>query len=155
MIKGLRDASIVHSQISQLMRLSKDTARLFKGKSSFESLAINVQRCIDRDLAERHAALLDYEDAFNRKNLPDLTYIASTGKDLVRARISAGWNQSDLAERVGLKQQQINRYEERLYEQASLETIQKIGKVLQEQLDDLNDFFESDEWKAAARDSKY
>lgn len=53
---------------------------------------------------------------------------------LVKARIAAGLTQKDLAERLGLKEQQIQRYESTAYSSASLDKIQQIVKALGLQL---------------------
>lgn len=49
---------------------------------------------------------------------------------LIKARISKGWTQFDLAEKLHLKEQQIQRYEAYNYETASLPRIQSIADEL-------------------------
>ena len=49
---------------------------------------------------------------------------------LVQARIAAGMSQTDLAERLGMKAQQIQRYEASNYAGANLERLINISKVL-------------------------
>lgn len=49
---------------------------------------------------------------------------------LIKARIAAGWTQRQLAERMGLKEQQIQRYEATDYESASFARIVEIVESL-------------------------
>jgi ribosome-binding protein aMBF1 (putative translation factor) len=49
---------------------------------------------------------------------------------LIRARISSGLSQRQLAERLGLKEQQIQRYESTNYQTASLRRIKEVVAAL-------------------------
>ncbi|MPZ14365.1 MAG: helix-turn-helix domain-containing protein [Chloroflexi bacterium] len=49
---------------------------------------------------------------------------------LIRARIASGLTQKELARRLGLKEQQIQRYEATRYSGVSLERIQQVAEVL-------------------------
>ena len=49
---------------------------------------------------------------------------------LIRARIAGGLSQKDLADQLGLKEQQIQRYEATDYESASLARVMEIGDAL-------------------------
>lgn len=49
---------------------------------------------------------------------------------LIKARISAGLSQKDLAERLGLKEQQVQRYEATDYTSASLERVRAVIRAL-------------------------
>jgi ribosome-binding protein aMBF1 (putative translation factor) len=59
------------------------------------------------------------------KELPDA---------LIRARIAAGLSQQDLAKRLGLKAQQVQRYEATRYAGVSLERVQAVADALGVQL---------------------
>ncbi|MEX0964831.1 MAG: XRE family transcriptional regulator [Pseudohongiellaceae bacterium] len=50
---------------------------------------------------------------------------------LVKARIARGYSQKDLAERLGMKQQQVQRYEASAYKGASLSKLLEISKALE------------------------
>lgn len=52
------------------------------------------------------------------------------GQAMIKARIAAGWTQRQLAERMGLKEQQIQRYEATEYESASLARLSEIVDAL-------------------------
>jgi transcriptional regulator with XRE-family HTH domain len=62
---------------------------------------------------------------------PNLEYISVIPRDLIRARIAAGLSQRELAERLGMPEQQIQRYEAKEYESVSLGRIAEVAKVLQ------------------------
>ncbi len=51
-------------------------------------------------------------------------------KTLIQARIAAGLSQEELAARLGLKPQQIQRYEATNYQSASLERVNEIMRTL-------------------------
>lgn len=62
---------------------------------------------------------------------PDLEYISVVPRDLIRARIASGLSQKELAERLGMPEQQIQRYEAKEYKTVSLARISEVAKVLQ------------------------
>lgn len=55
-------------------------------------------------------------------------------KTLIQARIAAGLSQEELAAKLGLKPQQIQRYEATEYQAASFERVQEIMRVLEVKL---------------------
>ena len=60
-----------------------------------------------------------------------LKFIADLPEALVQARIASGLTQAALAGKLGLKPQQIQRYEATDYAQASLARIQQIARVIE------------------------
>ena len=59
-----------------------------------------------------------------------LRFISELPETLVKARIASGLTQAALAKKLGLKPQQIQRYEATNYAQASLARIQQIARVI-------------------------
>ncbi|MEP7367528.1 MAG: helix-turn-helix transcriptional regulator [Acidobacteriota bacterium] len=59
-----------------------------------------------------------------------LASIEDLAKSLIQARIAAGLTQEDLAVKLGLKPQQIQRYEATSYRSASLERIHEVLRAL-------------------------
>ena len=55
---------------------------------------------------------------------------------LIKARIAQGLSQKDLADRIGLKEQQIHRYEATDYTSASLARIKDVIRALGVEMDD-------------------
>ena len=62
--------------------------------------------------------------------IPDLAEVQYLHSNLIRARIALGLTQKDLAERLGIAEQQIQRYEANEYAGASLSRLQEIALAL-------------------------
>lgn len=62
--------------------------------------------------------------AFEGANLADVASL------LIKARIARGWTQRQLAERLGVAEQQVQRYESTAYRSASLARLCDIAEVL-------------------------
>lgn len=60
----------------------------------------------------------------------DLSVVTKLPVVLIKARIARGLSQRDLAERIGLKEQQIQRYEATDYSSANLARIMEVASVL-------------------------
>jgi transcriptional regulator with XRE-family HTH domain len=82
-------------------------------------------------LEELQVELQAYEKLLSgEEGIFELTSLAGLPDALVRARIAAGLTHKELAERLGLKEQQIQRYEASNYSGASLDRIQMIAEAL-------------------------
>jgi len=72
-----------------------------------------------------------YEKLRRKKvGVGQLKFISELPETLVKARIASGLTQAALAKKLGLKPQQIQRYEATNYAQASLARIQQIARVI-------------------------
>jgi transcriptional regulator with XRE-family HTH domain len=82
-------------------------------------------------LQDLEAALHEYEDlkSGGPKTL-ELNSLDALPKVLIQARIAAGLTQEDLAARLGVKLQQIQRYEASDYQTASFARLREIARVL-------------------------
>ena len=60
----------------------------------------------------------------------DLEAVLALPENLIRARIAAGLTHKDLATRLGLKEQQIQRYEATGYKTASLERVMRVAEAI-------------------------
>ncbi|MGA3314897.1 MAG: helix-turn-helix transcriptional regulator [Candidatus Korobacteraceae bacterium] len=119
-------------------RISK--ARVEEFKRALESLPAhsdqltwdNVQRdAISSQLSDLRRELQEYE--WLRKKGPDIlevTALEGIPTALVKARIAAGLTQRELADKLGLKEQQVQRYEATAYASASLDRIQEVMSAL-------------------------
>lgn len=65
-----------------------------------------------------------------KENKITLDAVEDLPKTLIRARIASGMTQAGLANRLGLKTQQIQRYEATEYESASFSRIRKVVQAL-------------------------
>lgn len=83
------------------------------------------------EIRQLKSQLKEYEDLkAGKKRLPDLSVVQSLPSWLVKYRIAHNWTQKELADKLDMKEQQIQRYEETNYAGASLATLQKIASVL-------------------------
>lgn len=90
--------------------------------ATIDSLRVESQRMA--------SSIREYEDLRNGVPQIDISSLAELPTALIKARIARGWSQRDLAERVGLKEQQIQRYELQRYKGASLDRMQEIAARL-------------------------
>src|SRR5260221_13792949 len=91
---------------AQLNALESERDILFENIREYENLRLGA---------------FDILEAKSLKELPTL---------LVKARIAKGLSQKDLAEKLGLKEQQIQRYEAEQYSSASLRRLIEVSDVL-------------------------
>lgn len=82
-------------------------------------------------LEDLERELRDYEGLRSGKRRAILLdSIEGLPKTLIQARIAAGLSHEELARRIGLKPQQIQRYEATNYQSASLERVNEIVRAL-------------------------
>ncbi len=82
-----------------------------------------------RALGDLETELAEY-DALHDATLIEATGIEQLPTALIRARIASGLSQRELAERVGLKEQAIQRYETTDYAGASFARLVAIAEAL-------------------------
>jgi ribosome-binding protein aMBF1 (putative translation factor) len=129
MIKNERQYLLTKTQA----RKFKEAIEAFdKNISGTHPMLVKAQReALSSQLSELIAQLDEYEKLRSGKvkklkkspfqNLPI---------ELIRARIAKGLTQKDLARKLGLKEQQIQRYEETEYSSASLSRVNEVIKAL-------------------------
>lgn len=82
-------------------------------------------------LDELQVQLAEYDDLREgRAVVGELSSIDDLPRLLVRARIAAGLSQRELASSLGLKEQQIQRYEATQYASASLSRLRQVAAAL-------------------------
>jgi len=86
---------------------------------------------IASQLATLRRELREYERLRSGSVRISLREVEQLPRKLVRARIAAGLTQEALAEKLGLKRQQIQRYEASEYASASLTTIRQIAQAIE------------------------
>lgn len=86
---------------------------------------------IASQLATLRRELREYERLSSGRVRVSLREIERLPQKLVRARIAAGLTQEALAEKLGLKRQQVQRYEASEYASASLATIRQIAQTIE------------------------
>ncbi|MGH9836854.1 MAG: helix-turn-helix transcriptional regulator, partial [Blastocatellia bacterium] len=86
---------------------------------------------IASQLATLRRELREYERLRAGRVRVSLREVEQLPKKLVRARIASGLTQEALAQKLGLKRQQIQRYEATEYASASLATIRQIAQAIE------------------------
>lgn len=133
MIKNERQYRITKAQAAKLAAALEAFAAQSAGDKKTHPRLVKAQAdALGSQLDSLSAELREYEEI--KAGVippPDLSYIEVVPHDLIRARIAAGLSQKDLAERLGMPEQQIQRYEAVEYESVSLARIMQIAKALQ------------------------
>ena len=90
-----------------------------------------MREAIESQLQELREQLAEYDALQSGKvSVLELDSLDALPDALIRARIAAGVTQKKLAERLGLKEQQIQRYEATRYAGVSLERIGAVVEAL-------------------------
>ena len=132
MIKNERQYRITRAQAE---RFSQEL-REFEGQRSepagVHPLLLKAREdALKSQLGDLEADLREYEALrAGHFEFDQLKTIAELPKMLIRARIARGLSQRDLANRLGLKEQQIQRYEASEYELASFARIKNVVDAL-------------------------
>ncbi|MBW3663380.1 MAG: helix-turn-helix domain-containing protein [Actinobacteria bacterium] len=135
MIKNDRQFGIVRSRSERLERLQDDLLeRLGRSPADASKLELEL-RATRAEIRRMRGELGDYQLLKEGKApIGSARTLEDVSRLLVRARIAAGLTQADLAERLDLKEQQIQRYEATDYESASLSRLIEVGEALDLQL---------------------
>ena len=142
MIRNERQYKITKQQLLKLKQGLKDfNLKEVEQRVSSKTLAAAELNALKSEITILSDQLREYEllrsgeiTQFKASNLGDLPRI------LIRARIAKGLTQRELAERVGLKEQQIQRYESEEYAKASLQRLQIIAEALNLSIAEIAEF---------------
>lgn len=86
---------------------------------------------INEQIKQLTAEIEEYDETVSGKaKLPDPSLVSQIPLLLIKWRIARHWTQRDLAEQVGLHENQIQKYESENYVHASLQTVSKIAAAL-------------------------
>ncbi|MCZ7665175.1 MAG: XRE family transcriptional regulator [Thermoleophilia bacterium] len=115
---------------SQLKKLEQALAEVRAGDVSNALTAISVQ-ALESEIDILQSQVLEYEQLRTGSPNPvSVTSLRELPDALIRARIARGMSQRTLATALGLKEQQIQRYEAGEYLGASLRRLLEIAKVV-------------------------
>ncbi len=137
MIKNERQYRITKSQAKRfseaLRRLEADAA----DQSELHPRMLTVQKeALQSQLSDLEAGIQEYETLkAGNFAFEQLKGISELPKHLIKARIASGLSQRDLADRIGLKEQQIQRYEASDYASASFTRIREVVSALGTEID--------------------
>lgn len=130
MIKNERQYRITKAQVAAfdttLSQLEQNPA------SSLHKLLVKAQLdALRSQRADLQTEVGEYESLRdNRPPVIEARSLDELPRALIRARIAVGLSQKDLAEKMGLKEQQLQRYEATDYESASLSRIREVAAAL-------------------------
>jgi len=90
-----------------------------------------MRESIESELAILRAQLAEY-DALRNGQIAvfELESLRELPEALIRARVAAGLTQKELAARLGLKEQQVQRYEATRYAGANLDRLQAVADAI-------------------------
>jgi ribosome-binding protein aMBF1 (putative translation factor) len=129
MIKNERQYLITKTQANKF----KEAIAAFDAKApDAHPLLVKAQReALESQLKELEAELSEYEKlrSGKLKKLKKSSF-QNLPLALIRARIVKGLTQKDLARKLGVKEQQVQRYEETDYASASLSRVNEVIKAL-------------------------
>ena len=128
MIKNERQYKITRAQAVRFSNALKNLRQRPNVDNGLHPLIAKAQEdSISSQLADLESELREYESLkAGEFRLDSLRVVAEIPSILIKARIAQGLSQKDLAERIGLKEQQIQRYEATDYATANLARIKEV-----------------------------
>ena len=132
MITNERQYRITKAQASRFREAIKEFNELALIADGIDPVIANAQReGLESQLDELETAIARF-DALRSGRVRQLEAecLAEIGKKLIEARIVRGLSQKELAEKLGLKQQQIQRYEQESFRAASLSRLVEFTDAL-------------------------
>lgn len=132
MITNERQYKITKAQAEKLKDAIAQFSEIDLARQGIDPVIIAAQRSsLEHQLAELNADLVLYGKLRSGK-LRQLAVanIAELGAKLIEARIVQGLSQRDLAERLGMKEQQVQRYEQDRYLTANLTRCAEVADAL-------------------------
>jgi ribosome-binding protein aMBF1 (putative translation factor) len=95
--------------------------------------ALAVRQAALKSLTEElQLELLAFENLKSQALPNTLKQLEQVAEDLIKARVARGYTQAQLAAKLNLKPQQIQRYEASRYASASLARVLEVARVLQQ-----------------------
>ena len=134
MIKNERQYRITKGQADRFSQTLLNLEQSPPGVNSVHPLIAKAQQdAVKSQLADLKSELREYESLkAGEFRLDQLNVVSVLPAVLIKARIAQGLSQKELAERIGLKEQQIQRYEATDYASASLARINEVARALGE-----------------------
>ena len=132
MIRNERQYRITRAQADRFSQtLDSLSQRSGEAEGVHPLIAKAQEDALRSQLADLEEELHEYESLKTGKfPIDELSVVAELPTVLIKARIAQGLSQKDLAERLGLQEQQIQRYEATDYASASLARIKEVVGAL-------------------------
>lgn len=132
MIKNERQYRITRAQADKFAQaVAQMHTPAVPAKDMHPLLQKAQQEALQSQLDDLRREIAEYEDL--RQGRKPVTLSGSFDelpRTLIRARIASGLSQKELAERLGVKEQQVQRYEATEYSSASLERVRAVIRAL-------------------------
>lgn len=130
MIKNERQYKITKAQADRFSQ-TLERLELDSGEGVHPLIAKARTDAVRSQLADLEMELAEYE-ALKKGDFPmdGLNAVSGLPDVLIKARISQGLTQKELADRMGLKEQQIQKYEASDYASASFARIREVADAL-------------------------
>ena len=132
MIKNERQYRITRTQAERFLRTLGELRERPEGANGLHPMIAQAQvDAVSSQLADLEAELREYEAVkAGEFQVDELRVVADLPTLLIKARISRGLSQRELADRLGLKEQQIQRYEATDYTSAKWSRIREVAIAL-------------------------
>ncbi len=132
MIKNERQYKISRSQFMHLTHVFNEVRSQVSAPGGTHPLLQRFQEdALSSQITDLEEEIHEYEALKNGEfQFQQLTSIVGLPRLLIMARIASGLSQRELADRMGLKEQQIQRYEATEYESASFARIRSVVTAL-------------------------
>lgn len=137
MITNDRQYRIVKSQIENFERALEEMVFETEETKDVHPLILQAEKeGINHQLQTLQAQVVEYEELKAGKILvTEVRDLNELPIVLIKARIANGFTQAQLAEQLGMKEQQIQKYEAEKYDSVSLRTLLRIAGVLRISID--------------------
>ncbi len=122
---SVEQAALIKEAMKALEKLASDKAKIDP------RIALAQKQALESQHESLCAEIAEYEKLkASKEKLSEITELADLPKILIKARISQGLSQTELARQLNMKPQQIQRYEAEEYSSANISRLLEIAKVL-------------------------
>ncbi|MEH1861899.1 MAG: XRE family transcriptional regulator [Nostoc sp.] len=132
MIKNERQYRITKAQIDKFSHALEEFAEQSQSNQQVHPILQKAQAdALKSQLTDLRMQIEEYEALKSgQRAVLEIESLEELPRALIKARIAAGLSQKDLAERLGLKEQQIQRYEDTEYASASFGRLVEVSQAL-------------------------
>lgn len=131
MIKNERQYRVTKAQLRAFQEAAENMQSFEAPKDVEPELLASLSSAMSSQEEELIADIEEYE-ALQRGDVSSFVAesLSEVPRNLIKARIALGLTQKELAERIGVKEQQVQRWESMDYENASLDTLKQVIRAL-------------------------
>ena len=130
MIKNERQYRITRAQADKFAQALRSASTRGASSPEMHPLLLKAQEdALRSQLEDLRTEIAEYEALTSgRSRVPEVQSLDQLAQTLIQARIANGLSQRDLAEKLGMKEQQIQRYEATEYASASLTRVLEVAR---------------------------